>query len=120
MIYLASPYSHKDADIREARFIAVSKAAAYYLKRGRLVFCPIAMSHPIAVHGDMEGDWQTWQRLDMHMLNLCCKFIILGLDGWMTSKGVNAERAGAQLLGMKIETVFPGAIGVPNVPLEQD
>lgn len=117
MIYLASPYSHPDFEIKEARFRSVSMAAAYYLKRGRLVYCPIAMTHPIAVYGDMDGDWETWQRLDNHMLDLCCTFIILALDGWMVSKGVNAERAKAQLLGMKIDTVFPGSIGVPNVNL---
>lgn len=59
MIYLASPYSHPEPRIKEARF----RAAAQLFKRGHLVFCPIAMSHPLAVYGNMDGSWETWAGL---------------------------------------------------------
>ena len=51
MIYLASPYSHPDAVVREQRFRDVCLAAARLIRAGQIVFSPIAHSHPIASGG---------------------------------------------------------------------
>ncbi|MCP4786572.1 MAG: DUF1937 family protein [Fuerstiella sp.] len=48
MIYLASPYSHSDANIREKRFRDVCRTAARLMRNGDVVFSPIAHGHPIA------------------------------------------------------------------------
>ncbi len=51
MIYLASPYSHPDAVVREYRFRAACQAAASVMRSGQHVFSPIAHSHAIAEYG---------------------------------------------------------------------
>jgi len=92
LVYLASPYSHKDPKVREERFVAACKAAAWLMKQGYAVFSPIAHSHSIAIHGDIDGlDCDFWLKQDMEMLKFCEKMVILTIDGWDTSKGVGVE-----------------------------
>jgi len=92
MIYLASPYSHPCPAVREARFRAVCRQAAEMLRRGILVFSPIAHSHAIAAHG-LPIDWAFWQRFDIPFLEMCSEVWVLTLDGWQESRGVQAEIA---------------------------
>ena len=92
MIYLASPYSHPDADVRRDRFEAACRVAAGMMRAGDLVFSPIAHSHPIAVHGGLPLDWEFWKPWDRWALAHCDRFAILTLDGWQESRGVTAER----------------------------
>lgn len=51
--YLATPYSRYAAGI-EAAFQAASEQAAILVRHGIPVFCPIAHTHPIAIHGDID------------------------------------------------------------------
>lgn len=41
IIYLASPYSHPDKDVRELRFIQITEYAAEQVSKGNIVFSPI-------------------------------------------------------------------------------
>lgn len=115
MIYLASPYSHPEPRIKEARFRAVSMAAAQLFKRGHLVFCPIAMSHPLAVYGNMDGSWETWAEFDRAMIPLCGTFAIYGLHGWSESVGVEAEHEIATEHGLNLEVIHPRDLGLKDV-----
>ena len=47
MIYLASPFSHPDAGVRQQRFEAACRAAAALIRQGKTVFAPIAHSYGI-------------------------------------------------------------------------
>ena len=62
MIYLASPYSHRDEAIMEERFRAACRAAAYLMRRGNVVFAPICHSHSIAVVCDLPRQWLFWEQ----------------------------------------------------------
>jgi hypothetical protein len=90
MTYLASPYSHPDAQIREARFQAVCQAAAKLMREGRHVFSPIAHSHPIAAYG-LPTDWSYWEASARRHIKQCDELLVLMLDGWEHSIGVQAE-----------------------------
>lgn len=90
MIYLASPYSHPDKVIRERRFHQVCRAAADLIRSGEVVFSPIAHSHVIAAHG-LPSNWQFWERLDWKQLAWCKEVVVLMLDGWRESEGVQRE-----------------------------
>ena len=90
LTYLASPYSDKDPEVKEARFQAVCEYAAKLMRGGTSIFCPIAMCHPIANYG-LPGDWQFWKKLDELYLGLCDTMVVLKLDGWEQSEGVQAE-----------------------------
>jgi hypothetical protein len=103
MIYLASPYSHPDPTIKEARFEAACRVAANLMRRGELVFSPIAHSHPIAVCGGIPGSWECWQAFDEIMINACSELRVLMLPGWSDSVGVAAEVAIAERLGKPVK-----------------
>lgn len=100
LIYLASPYSHRDPAVKEARFVHACKAAAWLLTNfpEDNVFAPIPHSHPMAVHGNLRGDWTFWKRIDVDWLHRCNEFMILTLPGWEESTGVTDETAIARTL----------------------
>jgi len=101
MIYLASPYSHPDAEVRQQRFEAVCRAAAELIRMGKTIFSPISHSHAICRHG-LPLDWRFWERHDRHYLETCDEVIVLMLDGWQESVGVQAEITMARALGKPV------------------
>jgi hypothetical protein len=90
MIYLASPYSHPDIVVRERRFRDVCHAAVDLIKAGHEVFSPIAHSHALVEHG-LPTHWSFWETHDRHHLAHCDEVVVLMLEGWYTSVGVQAE-----------------------------
>lgn len=104
MIYLASPYSHPDPVVRQERFEAVCRAAAELIRRGYLVFSPIAHSHSIAKHG-LPLDWGYWERHDRRLLAACDELWVLQLAGWQQSRGVQAEMTIARAAGKPIRFI---------------
>ena len=101
MIYLASPFTHDDPAIRQQRFEAACRAAAALICRGQTVFSPIAHSYVICRYG-VPLDWRFWQRHDRRYLEVCDEVVVLMLDGWRESVGVQAEIAIARELGKPI------------------
>jgi hypothetical protein len=91
MIYLASPYSDPDPDVREARFRSVCLLAAELIAQGHVVFCPIAHSHPIEVHGGLMGGWELWRDQDIPLLDMAEYLPVACYPGWEQSEGVQAE-----------------------------
>jgi len=102
MIYLASPYSHPDPAVREARFDAVSRKAGELMRAGWNVFSPISHMHPIAVRGGLPLGWDFWQAYDREMISACDSLMVFKLDGWKESKGVQAEIEIEQSLGLPV------------------
>lgn len=109
MIYLASPYTHPDPAIREARFRAAYRQAAEMFRCGIPVFSPIAYSHAIAAH-DLPLEWDFWERFDRAFLEVCAEVWVLTLDGWRESRGVQAEIELAHELGKPVVLVEPDAL----------
>ncbi|MBE3037567.1 MAG: DUF1937 family protein [Chloroflexi bacterium] len=102
MIYLASPYSHDDPVVCQERYDLVCKAAAMLMHSGARVFSPIAHSHHIAEHIPAATGFNFWQGFDFEMLATCSLMIILTLDGWASSVGIQAEIAQARLLNIPV------------------
>ena len=90
MIYLASPYAHPDPAVREARYQAACRATAELMRGGRAVFSPIVHSHPLTAFG-LPTNWAFWERCDRQYLERCDELVVLMLDGWPQSVGVQAE-----------------------------
>ena len=103
LVYLATPYSDPDPQVRENRFREVNRAAAELMSQGVLVFSPISHTHPILLAGDLPKGWEYWEKFDRAMLKACCRLIVLMQPGWSTSKGVTAEIAIATQMGLPIE-----------------
>lgn len=101
MIYLCSPYSHPRAEIRERRFRAACHATARLIAAGQLVFSPIVIGHPL-VHLGLPTDWPFWEAHARWHLERCDEVVVLMLDGWQQSVGVQAELRFTAALGKPI------------------
>jgi hypothetical protein len=91
LVYLASPYSHKDKAVMEERFRKVNKVAAKLMATGIYVFAPISHTHPIALEGELPKGWDFWEGYDTAMISRCTSLIVVMLEGWDKSVGVQAE-----------------------------
>jgi len=101
MLYLASPYSHPDPAIRNQRYHAACAAVVSLLREGHAVFSPVVHSHPLVALG-LPADWAFWQRQDLAHLAGCDELVVLMLDGWEQSTGVQAEIRHAAELGIPV------------------
>lgn len=107
-IYLASPYSHPDAKVRQQRFEAVCKKAAELMLAGHNVFSPVAHSHPISLHLGNSLENQFWLRQDItFLIKWADEMWVLTLDGWKESKGIEVETKVANRKGLPVVKVSP-------------
>lgn len=103
LVYLASPYSHEDPDVRKWRFLRAVDAAVLLMAQGHLVFSPIAHSHAIAARHGLPCDFGFWAEFDERMIAACDAMVVLCLDGWAHSAGVTAEIALAEQMGKPVK-----------------
>lgn len=108
LIYLASPYSHDDPRVVEARFRAACMAAAELMLRGYVVFSPIAHSHPVAEHGGIDPTHDfNWLSFDLPLLARCDEVRVLCIPGAVESIGIKAEVTEALRLGIPVQNMLP-------------
>ena len=90
--YLASPYS-KYPQGTAAAFEEVCKAAAWCIQHGIFIHCPIAESHPIALHGGMDSmDHDFWLDNDLLKIEAAVGMIVCKMETWEESTGLLWER----------------------------
>ena len=119
MVYLASPYSHPDLNVREERFRAACQAAADLMREGHLVFSPVAHTHPIAQFG-LPAEWAFWESQDRHFLERCDEAVVLTLDGWEDSAGVLAEIQIAKELDKPVRYLAPEGLTLARAAKENE
>lgn len=103
LIYLATPYSHPEWEVKKERFKAASRKAGEMMAKGMYVFCPIAHSHPIDTYSfahPKEGFW--WLDQDFAVLERCDELCVFMMDGWDSSYGVTEEIKFAKENGIPI------------------
>lgn len=107
-IYLASPYSHPEASVRQERHLAACKKSAQYANKGIPHFSPIAQSHHVADHMAEEKrmDFDLWMKLDLPLLRMASELHVLCIDGWRQSRGVTREIEYADQLGIPVKHVY--------------
>lgn len=105
LVYLASPYTHPDLNVRQDRYEMATMAAAKLMAMGFAVFSPIAHSHHIAdfLPDGTVVDHEFWMRQDLPWLRKADALFVLRLEGWEESRGVNAEIHCARHIGMPVE-----------------
>ena len=105
-IYLASPYSHKDAHVREQRYESACKKTAELIEDGDIVFSPIAHSHNIAKYIGNHNDSSFWVDQDLSFLTgWADEMWVLMLDGWEESKGIKMEMQASLSAGIIVKYV---------------
>lgn len=102
LIYLASPYTHKNPDIVERRVAATASVVAHYMLGGFVILSPILHCHHLSKVYDFPGHFQFWMDWDFTLIDHCDEVWVLMLDGWKESTGVNAEIAYCQAKGKTV------------------
>lgn len=115
IIYLACPYSRGNADVRLARFNAVTHVAAKLIEQRFVVFSPITMTHPIdlvlAADGETLGS-DYWVSFDESFMSFCSEIRVLAMPGWEQSSGVKREIAYFRNKGIEAVYLMPEKFGV--------
>lgn len=91
MIYVASPYSHPSALIRQKRYNAVLMFTGQLLLEGRNAISPIVYGHPFAEAGTMPPEHDAWISFNERLLSACSSIYVLKLFGWKHSRGIRHE-----------------------------
>jgi hypothetical protein len=106
-IYLATPYSLFEGGIEQA-YEAACAVAGKLMRHGIYVFCPVAHSHGIAKHSDINPlDHAFWLDQDRTLQDDCDALVIAQLPGWEASEGIKAEFAHAMLRWQPIHYLDP-------------
>jgi hypothetical protein len=114
LIYIASPFTTEDPQLKEYRFEVVCAVCAVMMRESGLhVFSPIAHGYPIAKYG-LPTDWGYWEDACKVMISRCQRFVVVMLDGWDKSTGVLAEIEYAKKMGLNIEYIDPWMYVEPN------
>ena len=90
-LYLASPYSKYKHGIHKAHQ-AACEATALLVQAGIPVFSPIAHTHDVAIYGRLDPLAHTlWMPADRPFMEAAKGMILLTLEGWEESYGVEIE-----------------------------
>ena len=100
LIYLAMPYAHPLAAVREARLEAARNVCGQMVNQGKMVMAPMVYLGELADRGVHPP--QGWYAFDLQLLARSDELLVLQLPGWQDSKGVLIEIAGAQTKGIPV------------------
>lgn len=114
MIYIASPYSHPNPEIRQVRFEQVCVYVRQLMAKGVVCFSPIAYGHQFSLRG-APTDYKSWADFNDTILIACSEMHILMCYGWEASKGIQYEIRRANDLGLPITHIE--LTGVPRAQI---
>jgi hypothetical protein len=106
LIYLACPFRHEDPAIQRWRASIAHRTAAYLSSKGRFVFSPLTHNEPLLTMAPHVPKTH-WMEFDLAVLSFCKKLVVIKVDGWETSWGVQKEIAFAKERGIPIEEIEP-------------
>ena len=104
-MYIACPYSHEDAQVRQDRFGMATSYAVHCMNDGMSPFSPLTHCHPMTSFG-LPGSWAFWEKVDSRIIPYCKTLHILCAEGYHESTGVKAEYAIAKSFGVPVTFVI--------------
>ena len=108
-IYIASPYTDDDPDVREGRYRAVCLFTSQALSKKpgyRAVFSPIVHCHELAKISNLPHEMLFWRDYNCAMLQQARQLKVLQLPGWETSVGVHFEWGYAKGMGIEVTFIY--------------
>lgn len=106
-IYLGSPYTHPDPEVRQKRYLEAAKAVVHMLSLDYTVYSPIVHFHYLAMEFNLPKDYPFWKRQNGNMLRKAKVLYVLQLDGWKDSAGLTEEIRIAESIKIPIATIPP-------------
>lgn len=88
LVYVASPYSDSDRAVMQARYEVVRDVTFRIICEQKVVipYSPVAYTHQFEEIGGM--DWYEW---DFKFLKRCDAMLVVQMEGWLASVGVQKE-----------------------------
>jgi len=102
-LYIASPYSKANEQLRQDRYMGICATCAYFIKYDWTVYSPIAHWHPIASRFGLPEGMDFWRQHDLTMLYASCKMIVAMIQGWKDSDGIKEEIEFAKRRNIPVE-----------------
>jgi hypothetical protein len=102
IVFISSPYSHPDDEIRESNFKIVSKLAAELNSKGIVAVSPITYGHTLLNFKEMPTDWEFWKEFCLTFLEKSSEVIVYKMPGWENSRGMKEEIEFAKNLNIPI------------------
>lgn len=117
--YLATVYTIHPGG-KDMAYEHAAVCAAYLLKRGIKVFCPITHAHTISKLGILDDTHEFWMDLNTSFMRVSAGLIIAKMPDWERSRGISQEIEFFQARNSPIYTmewpieVPPGGIMAPT------
>lgn len=105
--YLASPYTDPEPEVMRARYLEAMRCMKWLLERRIWVYSPIVHCHALAVSNDLPRDNEYWKTYNREMLEKADGLLVLKIDGYETSAGIQDEMEVAAAIDMKIAVLVP-------------
>jgi hypothetical protein len=107
VFYLACPFTHPNRAVESMRSRLATAAAARLTAQGLAVISPLTHGSAVTAKAksmglDLGTNWDSWQAVDLAMLQAGDALILLKLPGWDLSQGVLVEQARARELGLEV------------------
>jgi len=107
LAYLAAPYSHPSKEIVAQRMELLEKVDAKLTAAGLFTVTPLS-KHYILRHDNKVGsDWDYWKEYSKVLMRACYCVIVIRMDGWGSSVGVQDEIKLAADRGLKVFYIDP-------------
>lgn len=106
-LYICIPYTKID---KEESFKTANAIAAYYTNQGNCVFSPITHGHSIVQEHNLPQGFKYWGKACFEFIVWCDVLVVVKLEGWKESDGVQAEIVIAKRLKREIVYVDPEII----------
>lgn len=105
IIYLATPYTHKDKDVVERRYNQTANKCAELISEGNVVISPIFYGHNLLKYREMPSDWEFWKNFCESFLYKSDELWVYMIDGWEQSTGIKGEIELAQKINIPIRYI---------------
>lgn len=110
LTYVATPYTDYPLGHHAAAYDA-ARATAALMRKGLRAISPIVHSHAVATVGNLDlVDGDFWQRQDAPLVDAASACVVVMLEGWMTSRGVQHEIGAFRAAGKPVVFVEPGEL----------
>lgn len=107
LLYISSPYSHKDEIIVESRYNKTFLFTQELIKEGFNVYSPIVYLHPLSKGIINSQGFNYWKNFDLLMLEKSDLLVEYLLHGYLMSEGMQQERKFATEKGIKVVGCYP-------------
>lgn len=107
MIYIACPYTHPDPDVALQRIEQATLVELALLESGRVPYNALRVSAGITGRAVPP---MGWREFDLEILKLCDLMVVVMIEGWDRSKGVDLEVESAVSQDIPVAYVYPSTV----------